>query len=120
MLDAATILTELQNGANVACGSQDGRLHYRFVYLGDLASGRIFRRISYLQLSAVFHDHAIDHIRSGRNQIKIKFPLKALPHDLHVQQPEEPNPESEAKGTRGLRLVAQRGIVELQLVQGFP
>jgi hypothetical protein len=36
-----------------------------------------------------------------------------------VQQPEEAAPEPEAQRHRGLRLVDERGVVELELVEGL-
>src|SRR4051794_9271829 len=120
MLSAAAVLTKLQDGADIGCRGQYGRLHHRLVHLGDLAAGRIFGGIRNLEFRAIFHDHAVDHVWSSGDQIKIKFTLQTLSYDLHVQQAKEANPESETKRARGFRLIGQGGIVELQLVQGLP
>jgi hypothetical protein len=43
--------------------------------------------------------------------------LEPLAHDLEVQQAEEAAAEAEAERHRGLRLVDERGVVELELVE---
>jgi hypothetical protein len=43
--------------------------------------------------------------------------LEALLDDVHVQQAEEAAAEAEAERLRGLRLVVERGVVEVQLLQ---
>src|SRR4029450_158804 len=120
VLNSATILTKLENAADVACRSQNRGLDHRLIHLRDLASDRIFRRIGYLDFGAVFHDPPVDHVRRGGDQIKIKLPLQTFPDDLHVQQAKEADPESEPESARGFWLVSQRSGVELELVQGFP
>ena len=52
--------------------------------------------------------------RDRRDEVEIEFPLQPLLHDLHVEQAEEAAAEAEAERGRGLRLVVQGGIVELQ------
>ena len=51
-------------------------------------------------------------------EVEVELALEALADDLQVQQAEEAAAEAEAERDRGLRLVDQRGVVELQLVQG--
>ena len=83
-------------------------------HLCDLAACWILRRIRDLEFGAIFHDHAVDTLGAveiGQDQIR----APALAHDLHVQQAEEADPESEAERTGGFRLEAQRRIVELSL-----
>ena len=96
-----------------------GGLDDRLVHLGDLAACRILGGIRHHEFGAILHDHAVDHVGRGGDEIKIKFALEALTHDLHMQQPEEADPEAKAQRARGFRLEAERCIVELQLVQGL-
>ena len=62
--------------------------------------------------------HAIAHARRRGQQLEIELALQPLLDDLHVQQAEKAAAESEAEGERALRLVAERGVVELQLADG--
>ena len=59
--------------------------------------------------------HVILDVRHRADQVEVELPLQPLAHDLHVQQAEESAAEPEAQRDRGLRLVVQRGVVELQL-----
>ena len=59
-------------------------------------------------------DHVVDHVGRGRDQVEVELALEPLADDLHVQQAEEAAAEAEAERARGLRLVGQRGVVELQ------
>ena len=58
--------------------------------------------------------HAVRDVRRGHEQIEVELALEPLAHDLHVQQPEESAAESEAERVRRLRLVEERGVVQLQ------
>ena len=50
-------------------------------------------------------------------QVQLVLALQALLDDLHVQQAQEAAAEAKAQRRRGLGLVDQRGVVELQLFQ---
>ena len=67
---------------------------------------------------AVLHLHAIDHVGCGGDQVQVELALQALAGDLHVQQAQEAAAEAEAQRHRGLGGAGERGVVELQLVQG--
>ena len=58
-----------------------------------------------------------DHVGRGRDQVEAELALEALGHDLEVQQAEESAAETEAERDGCLRLVDQRGIGELELVE---
>ena len=59
----------------------------------------------------------VDHVRRGRDEVEAELALEPLADDLEVQQAEEAAAEAEAERGRRLRLVDQRGVVELQLVE---
>ncbi len=61
--------------------------------------------------------HLVDHGRRGGDQIEIVLALQAFLHDLHVQHAEKTAAETETQRLRGLRLVVQGRIVQLQLLQ---
>ena len=91
-------------------------LDHRLVHLGDLAAGEL-ARVGDDDLLAVVHDHAVDDVGRGGDQVEAELALEALADDLEVQQAEEAAAEAEAERDGGLRLVDQRGVVELQLVE---
>ena len=64
--------------------------------------------------SPVFVTHPVGDVRRGHEQVEVELALEPLAHDLHVQQAEEAAAEAEAERLRGLRLVEERGVVQLQ------
>ena len=99
-------------------GRQDRGAHDRLVHLGDLALGEL-ARVGDDVLGAVLHDHPVDHVRRGGDQVEAELALQPLADHVQVQQAEEADAEAEAERGRGLRLVDQRGVVELELVEGL-
>ena len=75
------------------------------------------RRVVDLQLVAGDGVHDVGHRRRGGDEVEVELALEPLPHDLHVQQAEEPAAEPEAERTRRLRLVGEAGVVEAQLLE---
>ena len=65
---------------------------------------------------AVEHD-PVDDVRRRRDEVEPRLPLEAVAGDLQVQQAEEAAAEPEAERSGRLRLVGERGVVELQLVE---
>ena len=114
---AATGLAELHDRADVVRGRQDRGPYDRLVDFGDLAVAGILARVGDGDLRAVLHHDAVDHVGHGRDEVEVELALQPLAHDLHVQQAEEAATEAEAERAGGLRLVHQRGVVELQLVE---
>lgn len=66
---------------------------------------------------AVFDGDVVGDVRRGGDQHEVELPLEPFAHDLQVQQAQESAAEAEAQGHRGLRLIVQRGVVQLELVQ---
>src|SRR3989337_2792126 len=50
------------------------------------------------------------------DEVEPEFALEALLHDLQVEQAQEPEAEAESQRDRALGLIADRGVVEVQLV----
>ena len=67
--------------------------------------------------AAVGLDYLIYNAGQGGYKVKVKFALKALLNDLHVQHAEEAAAEAEAKRHGALRLEGQGGVVELKLFE---
>ena len=61
--------------------------------------------------------HFVDDGRRGGDQLDLVFALEPLLHDVHVQQAEEADAETEAERGGHFGLVVQRRIVEPQLGQ---
>ena len=57
------------------------------------------------------------HVGCGGDEVQPKLALQTVAGDLHVEEAEEATAEAEAQRHRGLRLVGEGCIVELQLVK---
>src|SRR5699024_3612709 len=111
-------LTQLHGPAQESLRHDDRHIHHRLVDRLQLAA-RPVGRVAHEGLGTVLLNHAVDHGRSGGDQVKAEFPLQAGAGDLHVQQAKEAAAETEAQGDGGLRLEAQGCVVKLQLLDGL-
>ena len=66
---------------------------------------------------AVPHQHLVDDGRRRRDEVHVVLALEPLLHDIHVQQAEETAAKAEPQSLRNFRLVMQRRVVELELVE---
>ena len=64
------------------------------------------------------HHHPVDHRRRREYEGEIVLALETLADDVHVEEPEETAPETEAEGARGLGLEGEGRVVEVELVEG--
>jgi hypothetical protein len=83
--------------------------------LGDLAVGNSLGLVTCA--GAVLHLDPVDHVGGGGDEVQVELALEPLAHDLHVQQARGSRSGSRSRGRRRSRLVGQRRVVELQLVQ---
>ena len=90
----------------------DRRLDVRLLDLLDLA--RHLGRVVHLDPLAHARLHAVRDGGRRHEQVEIELALEPLAHDLHVQEAEEAAAEPEAERLRRLRLVEERGVVQLQ------
>ncbi len=97
-------------------GRDDGGEHDRLVDAIVGAGKRHLRRVVH-DARLVSFDHVELDVGLRRDELEVELPLEALLHDVHVQQAEEPGPETEAQGLRDLGLVAERRVGELQAVE---
>ena len=112
---APPVLPELHHRADVLGRREDARLDVR---LFDVVHGRAMRyetRVLHQLHRTVRPVDVVFHVGNGADQVEVKLALEPLPHDLHVEQPEEPAAEAEPERDRRLGLVMQRRVVELQL-----
>ena len=68
-------------------------------------------------VGAVGQRHLVLDARHGRQQLEVVLALEALANDVHVEQPEESAAEPEPEGVGGLRLPAQRRVVQRELLE---
>ena len=74
-------------------------------------------RVVHLDPVALHGVDAVGDVGRRHQQVEVVLALQPLAHDVHVQQAEEPAAEPEAQRLRGLRLVGQRRVVQLQPLQ---
>ena len=80
-------------------------------------SARELGRVVDLDPAAVLLVHPVGDGRRGDEEIEVELALEPLLDDLHVQQAEEAAAEAEAERVRGLGLVDERRVVELELLE---
>ena len=61
----------------------------------------------------------VDDAGRSRDQVDVVFPLDAFLDHIHVQHAQKSASEPEPQRLRGLRLILQRSVVELELFQRF-
>ena len=110
---AAPLVVQLHHGADVLLRDDHRRLDVRLLDALDLAPAS--RPGCAPRPSSPFRVlDAVGDVRRGHEQVEVELALEPLAHDLHVQQPEEAAAEAEAERLRGLGLVEERGVVQLQ------
>ena len=63
-------------------------------------------------------DVVLDRRRRG-DELEVELALEPLLDDLHVEEAEKPAAEAEPERHRALRLVGERGVVEVELLEGL-
>ena len=79
------------------------------------ASGKRRGALDLLHLAALIT--TVAHRGGRRDEIEVVLALEALLDDLAVQEAQEAAAEAEAQGRAGLRLVAEGGVVQAQLLE---
>ena len=115
---AAPLLPQVHDAANVLGRREDARFDVRLLDAVHFRAMRQQARVLDQLHAAIGPVDVVLDVRDRADQVEIEFPLQPLAHDLHVQETEEATAEAKAQRHRGLRLVVQRGIVQLQLGQG--
>ena len=113
---AAMVLAQVHHRADELLRRDDVGGHHRLDDPLDLAVGEL-ARIGDVVDRVVLRGHLVRHVRRGGDQVESEFAFQALGDDLHVQQAQEAAAEAEAQRHRGLRLVDERRVVELELVE---
>ena len=101
---AAALLAELHDRPRVVRGREHRGPHRRLEDLFDLPLGEL-RRVRHDHLLAALGHHPVNNRRRGGDDVDTEFAFHAFPHDLQMQQSQEPASEAEAEGHRVLGLV---------------
>ena len=113
------LLEEFHDGSGVFGRCQHHHPQHRLADLDTLGRlGKVVRPAHLTNLT-VGELHPEGDRGSRGDERESVLALEAFPHDLHVKQAEEPAPETKPEGSRGLRLVRQRGIVQAEPLEGF-
>jgi hypothetical protein len=113
---AAMLLAQVHHRADEFLGRDDVGGDHRLDDLLDLAFGEL-ARIGDLMQRAVLGGHVVGDVGRGGDQIQPEFAAEPLRDDFHMQQPQESAAEPEPERHRGLRLIDERGVVKLELVE---
>ncbi len=122
LLDAAAVLAQLEDAAEIFVGDVDGRVDPRLLDALDPVGvghvGRVveldgLRRLG-LRMAEV---DLVDDARRGGDEVEVIFAGQPLLDDLEVEEAEEAAAEAEAQRRAALHLEAERGVVEAQLVE---
>ena len=116
--DATTTFSELHEVADVFVRANDVDLHDRFTDIEDDRSIGQIGGIMNLDRGAI---REVNHVRHRWRRLHDRhaaFALKALLHDVHVQQPKEATTETEAERFGVLRFKGETCIIQMELLDG--
>jgi len=118
VIDAPAVLPELHDGPDVLGGGHDAGLDVGLLDPVDGGGiGEVGGILHHLH-GAVGQVDVVLHGRDGGDEVEAELAFQPLLDDVHVEEAEEPAPESEAEGGGGLRFVMEAGIVQNQLLEG--
>ena len=117
---APAILAQVHDAAHILRGRDDGGPDKGLLRQLDLRGIGVVEGVVDHGDGAVGAGDPVDHAGGGGDEVQVEFPLQPQLDDLHMQQAQEAAPEAEAQSHGALRLIAQRGVVELELLQGVP
>ena len=115
--DAALLLAEIHQAADVLVGGVEVDVHERLLLLDDVGRVGVAGRVVDHLHGAVGQGQPVADAGGGGDDVEVKLPLQTLGDDLHVEQAEETAAETEAQSRTGLQLKGQGGVVQLQLFQ---
>ena len=117
LIVAAALLTERHDIADKLVRRNYRDLDVRLVRLGNARNLRIIMRVIDHDNAAVGLDYLINNARKRGDKLQIELALQPLLNYLHMQHSEEAAAEAEAERDGAFRLVRERSVVELQLIQ---
>ena len=114
---AAPVLTQRHDVADKLLRRDDGDLHKRLVRLGDGDGVGVVVGVVHHDGAAVGLADLVDDGGQRGDKLQIKFALQTLLYYLHMQHPQKAAAEAKAQRDGALRLIRERGVVELELFQ---
>ena len=115
-LDAAPVLAQFQNVAQVIVGHHDRGLDARLLDMVDQGQvGHVGGVVQFAHL-AVAHVQPENDAGRGGDQVQIIFAFQPVADHLQVQQPQKAAAEAEAKRGRSLHFGAEAGVVQGQFL----
>ena len=115
--NAAAVLAELHNRADIVGGRIDMRIRHRLLTVINTRGVWVMGGIVDFNAFAIRHVDSIDDARDRGHQIEIVFALQPLLDDLQMQKAQKAAPKAEAQCAGGFRLIGEGGVIELQLFQ---
>ncbi|MCY1171193.1 hypothetical protein D9M73_112970 [compost metagenome] len=120
LLDAATVLAELQHAAEIFVGDIDHRLNPRLGNALDLVGiGHVGGVVQFDRAAAMRQLEFVHHRRCGGDEVEVVLARQALLDDFEVEQPEEAAAEAETERGAGFHLEGEACVVEAQLADAF-
>ena len=113
---AAAVVAELHHRADVLARDDDRGPDVRLLDPSRSHVGISAGLCTSISSPALVSDPVGD-VRRGHEQVEVELALEPLAHDLHVQEAEEAAAEAEAERLRGLGLVHERRVAQLQLLE---
>ena len=113
--DAALVLAELHDGAEIVGRGVDLRLDDGLLHVLDFGDRRQVRGVVHEELGAVRLVHAVGDGGRRRDDVEVELALDALLNDLHVEKPQKAAAEAEAERDGVVGLEGQGRVVELEL-----
>src|SRR6202040_889127 len=117
-LNAAPILAELENTAEVFVRGENGGANPGLMHLLDLYRIGHVNGIMDLNPFSIGQQNLVDHRWSGGDQIEVEFALQPLLDDFQVKQPNKAAAKPEPERRAGLHLEGEARIVETTPAHG--
>jgi hypothetical protein len=105
LLDAAPVLAELEDAAEIFVGREDGCLNPRLVDVENSHHVGHVRRVVEVDRRAIAHVQFVDDRRGGGDQVEVELAAETLLDDFEVEQAEEATAEAEPEGGGGFHLI---------------
>ena len=123
-LDAAPVLTQFQDAAQIFVGAIDGRLDPRLLNFRDAVDVGHVGGVVQLHLARIFGLAAaelelVDHRRRGGDQVEVKFAGQAFLNDFQMEQAQEAAAKAKAQRRAAFGFKAERRVVEAQFADAF-
>ena len=115
---ASTVLSQFHNVADVFGRYQNLRIEHGLRNVLDLLRGGHLRGVVDVDFLAICQENLVLDIRDGRDDLHLELACEPLLDDLHMEEAKETASEPESEGHRRFGFVSQRGIVQVEFLEG--